>query len=323
VRSLAPVHARKALAPLTLPTLDGPSRQPSRNLPTSIIRILSTRSRDRQHPESSVMRTLALPLRRLAMAAMLLPGLALAQNVAIVNGKAVPKTRLDFLLKQAEQNGQPITPALEQQARDQVVMREIFAQEAQRRGLGTQSSFREKLEVARQSILIGELFDAYVKENPVTDADAQAEYDKIKAREAGTEYRARHILVEKEDEAKRLIAQIKAGAKFDELAKKHSQDPGSGARGGDLDFAKGDAYVAEFSQAMTALKAGEMTPEPVKSQFGWHIIRLEETREAQFPGFEEVKEQVKRSLSQQRVQAYQESLRKAAKTDYTFSAGRP
>jgi peptidyl-prolyl cis-trans isomerase C len=108
------------------------------------------------------------------------------------------------------------------------------------------------MELARQSILIRELFDDYRKKNPVTDEAAKVEYDKFKAQSTGTEYRARHILVEKEDEAKALIAQIKAGAKFEDLAKKHSKDPGSGANGGDLDFAKPDAYVPEFGKAMTA-----------------------------------------------------------------------
>ena len=259
-------------------------------------------------------------VRVLVAASVCLPVLAAAQNVAIVNGKPVPKSRMDFLIKQATQNGQPVTPALEQQARDQVVLREIFVQEAQRRGLGASPEFRMKMELARQSILIGELFEGHMRDNPVTDDAAKAEYDRIKAQEGGTEYRARHILVEKEDEAKGLIAQIKAGAKFEDLAKKHSKDPGSGERGGDLDYAKADSYVPEFGQAMAKLKKGEMTDTPVKSQFGWHIIRLEDSREAQFPAFDEVKEQVKRSLGQKRLQDYQESLRKAARTDYKFAA---
>jgi peptidyl-prolyl cis-trans isomerase C len=259
-------------------------------------------------------------VRSLAIAALSLPLLATAQNVAIVNGKAVPKARLDFLIKQATQNGQPGGAALEQQARDQVVLREIFAQEAERRGMGASADYRMKMEMARQSILIGELFENHLRQNPVTDEAAKAEYEQIKAKEGGTEYRARHILVEKEEEAKSLISQIKGGAKFEDLAKKHSKDPGSGERGGDLDFAKADAYVPEFGQAMSKLGKGEMTESPVKSQFGWHIIRLEETREAQFPAFDEVKDQVKQALGQKRMRDFQEGLRKAAKTDYKFSS---
>ena len=246
-------------------------------------------------------------------------GAASAQNVAIVNGKAVPKARLDLLMQQATRGGQqPVTPELEARARDEVVLREVFAQEAEKRGVAAGVEYRNQMELARQTILIRELFADYQKKNPVNDAEAKAEYDKFKTQSTGTEYRARHILVEKEDEAKSLLKQLIAGAKFDELAKKHSTDKGSGANGGDLDFAKPDSYVPEFGQALVALKKGETTQTPVKSQFGFHIIKLEDTREAQFPPFEEVKPQVVQRLSQQKLQQYQEDLRKKAKTDYKF-----
>ena len=141
---------------------------------------------------------------------------------------------------------------------------------------------------------------------------------RVKAQATGTEYRARHILVEKEDEAKSLIAQIKAGAKFEELAKKHSKDPGSGANGGDLDFAKADSYVPEFGEALGKLKKGDMTDAPVKTQFGFHIIRLDDTRDASFPAFDDVKGQIKQRLEQVVMQRYQDELRGKAKTDYKF-----
>ncbi|MBK1686471.1 peptidylprolyl isomerase [Rubrivivax gelatinosus] len=255
-----------------------------------------------------------------AAAALLMPLAAQAQNIAVVNGKPVPKSRVETLLQQAARAGQQVGPELQQQARDQVVLREIFVQEAEKKGLATSADYKAQMELARQSILIRELFDSYRKTHPVADATAQAEYEKIKASAAGTEYHARHILVETEDEAKALIAQIKGGASFEELAKKNSKDPGSGENGGDLDFAKPDAYVPEFSQAMVALKKGEMTQTPVKSQFGWHIIRLDDTREAQFPAFEEVKDQLKQRMEQASLQQYQEELRKKARTDYKFGA---
>jgi peptidyl-prolyl cis-trans isomerase C len=250
----------------------------------------------------------------------LAPPAASAQNVAIVNGKPVPKSRLDALIKQANRAGQQVAPEMMQQARDQVVLREIFAQEATRLGLAASADYREAMEIARQSILIRELFEDFKKKNPVGDEEAKAEYDKFKAQASGTEYRARHILVEKEEEATALIKQIKAGGKFDELAKKHSKDTGSGEKGGDLDFAKPDNYVPEFGKAMVALKKGEMTEAPVKSQFGWHIILLEDTREAPFPGFDDVKGQLKQRLEQQKMQRYQEELRAKAKTDYKFAS---
>ncbi len=247
------------------------------------------------------------------------PLLAMAQNIAIVNGKSVPKARLDMLVQQAERSGQKVPPEMMGRARDEVVMREIFTQEAARRALQTTPDYQSKIELARQSILIGELFEDFRKKNAVNDGDIKTEYDKFKAQSTGVEYRARHILVEKEDEAKSLIAQIKAGGKFEDLAKKNSKDPGSGENGGDLDFAKPDSYVPEFGKAMAGLKKGEMTQEPVKTQFGYHIIRLDDTREAAFPGFEEVKGQIKQRLEQVKLQQFQDDLRKAAKTDYKFA----
>jgi peptidyl-prolyl cis-trans isomerase C len=248
------------------------------------------------------------------------PLLAAAQNVTTVNGKPVPKARVDMLVAQAKRAnpGQQLPPEMEQRARDEVVLREIFAQEAEKRGIPQSTDYRAQLELLRQTVLIRELFEDFKKKNPVTDAEAKAEYDKYKAQSAGTEYRARHILVENEDEAKKLITQIKGGAKFEELAKKNSKDTGSGENGGDLDFAKPDAYVPEFGKAMTGLKKGEMTDAPVKTQFGYHIIRLEDTREAQFPEFPAVKPQIEQRLAQAKLQKYQEDLRKAAKTDYKF-----
>ncbi|MCC7151085.1 MAG: peptidylprolyl isomerase [Rubrivivax sp.] len=262
----------------------------------------------------AVRHTLALVLATLVAA-----GAAQAQNIALVNGKPVPKTRLDTLVQQAEKAGQKVSPEMMQQARDQVVLREIFAQEAERRSLQTTADYRAQMELARQSILIRSLFEDFRSKNPITDEAARVEYDKFKAQAAGTEYRARHILVETEDEAKALIAQIKAGASFEELAKKSSKDPGSGANGGDLDFAKPDAYVKEFSDAMVQLKKGEMTQAPVKSQFGYHIIRLDDMRQAEFPDFEAVKAQIKQRLEQVKIQEFQEGLRAKAKTDYKFS----
>jgi peptidyl-prolyl cis-trans isomerase C len=259
-------------------------------------------------------------LTSLALAALLAAPLAAqAQNIAIVNGKAVPKARAEALMNQAVRSGQPKTPELEQQVRDEVVLREIFMQEAEKRGLAASAEYKQQIEFARQTLLIRELFADFQKKNPVTDAEVQAEYDKFKAQSGGTEYRARHILVEKEDEAKALIAQIKGGAKFEDVAKKNSKDPGSGENGGDLDFAAPGAYVPEFSQAMVKLKKGEMTETPVKSQFGWHVIKLEDTRDAKFPPLEEVKGQIQQRLGQQKLAEFRDAIRAKAKTDYKFS----
>jgi peptidyl-prolyl cis-trans isomerase C len=259
----------------------------------------------------------------LLSAAIAMPLSAQAQNIAIVNGKAVPKARADALIKQvqgqASAQGQQTPPDLEQRVRDKLVMDEIFTQEAEKRGLASTPEYKSQMEQARQAVLTQSLLAEFVKTHPVADADIKTEYDKFKSQSAGTEYRARHILVEKEDEAKALIKQIKGGASFEELAKKNSKDPGSGANGGDLDFAAAGSYVPEFSQAMVALKKGEMTQEPVKTQFGYHIIRLDDSREAQFPPFDDVKGQLKQRMEQQKLAAFRDEIRAKAKTDYKFS----
>ena len=247
------------------------------------------------------------------------PLAAHAQNIAVVNGKAVPKARVDLLLQQAQRAGQQVTPEMQGLAKDEVVRREMFAQEAEKRGIAAQADYKAQMELARQSILIRELFEDFKKKSPVTDAEAKAEYEKFKAQSTGTEYRARHILVEGEEDAKALIAQIKGGAKFEDLAKAKSKDPGSGENGGDLDFAKPESYVPEFGAAMAKLKKGEMTETPVKTQFGWHIIRLDDTRAAQFPEFDAVKPQIQQRLAQAKLQKFQDDMMKASKTDYKFA----
>ena len=248
-----------------------------------------------------------------------LPLAVMAQNIATVNGKPVPKARVDALLKQATRSGQPVTPELEAQAKDQVVLREIFTQEAEKQGIQNSKEFQDQMALVRQSVLLQTLFQSYAAKVQVSDAEAKAEYDKIKAEQGGQEYHARHILVDSEDEAKKLIAQIKAGAKFEDLAKKNSKDTGSAENGGDLDWAKPGTYVPEFSAALQKLKPGEMTDTPVKTQFGYHIIKLDDVRAAQFPAFDDVKEKIKENMKGEKVREYQDKLRKSAKTDYKFA----
>ncbi|PZP35206.1 MAG: peptidylprolyl isomerase [Roseateles depolymerans] len=254
-----------------------------------------------------------------AAIAAIVPAAAMAQNIATVNGKPVPKARVETLIQQVTKGGQARSPELEAQVKDEVVRREIFLQEAEKRGIPQTADYKVQMDLAKQMLLIRGLMEDFRAKNPVSDADAQAEYDKFKAANSGNEYRARHILVEKEEDAKALIAQIKGGASFEELAKKNSKDTGSAQNGGDLDFANPNNFVPEFSKAMTALKKGEMTQEPVKSQFGWHIIKLEDIRPATFPAFDDVKAQIKQKIEQQKMAEFQQSLIEKAKTDYKFS----
>jgi peptidyl-prolyl cis-trans isomerase C len=240
---------------------------------------------------------------------------AAAQNVAIVNGKPVPKARVDMLASQLAKAGRPVSPEMEGQLKDEVIAREIFMQEAQKRGIDATDDYRAQMELARQTILIRELFADWQKNNPVTDAEIKAEYDKVSAANSGKEYKARHILVESEAQAKKIIADLKKGQKFEEIAKKQSKDPGSGTNGGDLDWATAASYVPEFAEAMIKLKKGEMTQAPVKSQFGWHVIRVDDIREAQIPKLEEVRPQIAQQLQQQKLAQFQEGLRKNAKIE--------
>jgi peptidyl-prolyl cis-trans isomerase C len=238
---------------------------------------------------------------------------AVAQNVAIVNGKAVPTARLDALAQQLAASGRPVDDAVRAQLKEEVILREIFMQEAQKRGVAKSPEYRQQMELARQTILIRTLFADWQKQNPVTDAEIKAEYDKFASANAGKEFRARHILVESEDEAKAIIAAIKGGAKFEELAKQKSKDPGSGANGGDLDWANAASYVTEFSEAMVKLDKGQMTDAPVKSQFGWHVIRVDDVRQAKLPALEEIKPQIAQQMQQQKMAEFQQSLRAKAK----------
>lgn len=261
------------------------------------------------------MKKALLPSLALATLMSGLTPLAFAQNLAIVNGKAVPASRAAALTEQVKRSGREITPEMEKQIKDEVIAREIFIQEAQKQGLDTSEDFKTQMELARQTILIRDLFTNYQKANPVTDEEVKAEYDRFAAANSGKEYKARHILVDKEEDAKAIIAKLKKGAKFEDIAKKESKDPGSGAKGGDLDWAPAGNYVAEFATALTGLTKGKLTDTPVKSQFGYHVIRLDDVRDAQLPPLEQVKPQVLQQLQQQKLAKFQNDLRTKAKVE--------
>lgn len=237
---------------------------------------------------------------------------AMAQNLAVVNGKPVPSSRADVMVKQMVAQGQQDTPELRAMIKDELINREILIQEADKLGLGTHADVKSQVEIARQSILIRALVADYLKKNPVKEADIKAEYDRFKAQASDKEYHARHILVEKEEDAKAIIVKLKAGAKFEDLAKQ-SKDPGSAANGGDLDWAAPAAFVKPFSDAMTSLQKGQLYDTPVKTQFGYHVIRLDDVRAAKIPTLEEVKPQIAEGLQQKKLQAFQQQLRAKAK----------
>ena len=244
--------------------------------------------------------------------ATILSASAWAQNLAVVNGKAVPTSRAEAMAAQIEQSGRPVDEATLGQIKDHLTKLEVFAQAAEQQGIKAKPEYKQAAELALQQVLVNELFVQFQRKNPVSDAEIKAEYDKFVASNTGKEFRARHILVESEAEAQALIAQIKGGASFEELAKAKSKDPGSGANGGDLDWANPSNYVPEFAAAMQKLDKGQLTDTPVKSQFGWHIIRVDDIRSAQLPPIEQFKPQIQQHLGQQKLAQYREQLLKAA-----------
>ncbi|MCS0591427.1 peptidylprolyl isomerase [Massilia norwichensis] len=248
----------------------------------------------------------------LAMTAMVaLP--SFAQNVATVNGKPIPAAKVDQVVKQVVAQGKATdSPQLREAIKRDLIGREVLIQEADKQGIGGRPEVKNAIDNARQSIIINAMLADYIKKNPVKDADITAEYNKFKTQFGDKEYHARHILVGTEDEAKAIIAKLKGGAKFEDLAKQ-SKDPGSAGNGGDLDWASPASFVPEFSKAMTSLGKGQITETPVKTQYGYHVIKLEDTRAAKIPPLEEVKQQVGEQLQQRKLAAFREELMKKAK----------
>jgi peptidyl-prolyl cis-trans isomerase C len=241
---------------------------------------------------------------------------ALAQNAAVVNGKPIPTAKVEEFIEALAAQGRPDSPETRQLVREELIAREIFSQEADKRGLSRVSDVQRQLETTRQDILIRALIRDYLVKNPVKDSDVQAEYDKFKEETTagGKEYKARHILVDSEDEAKKVIEQLNKGETFDALAAQ-SKDPGSGSNGGDLGWNTASTFVKEFSDAMVALDKGKTVAQPVKTQFGYHVIRLDDVRDAAAPPLDQVKPQIQQQLERQKVQQLQQELRAAAKVE--------
>ena len=238
---------------------------------------------------------------------------AFAQNIAVVNGTPIPKARADALIDQLVHQGQQNTPQLQMAVREELVNREILMQEALRRGLPNRPDVKAQIAVAQQTVVLRALIEDFVKNNTPTDAEVTARYNALVKDAGGKEYHLHHILVDNEQQAKDLIAKIKGGASFEDLAKQYSKDPGSGKNGGDLDWSDPKAYVPEFATAATHLQKGQMTDTPVHTQYGWHIIRLDDTRDITPPPLEQVRPQIVQQIQQEKLQAFEEGLRKNAK----------
>jgi len=238
---------------------------------------------------------------------------AFAQNIAVVNGTPIPKSRADALIAQLVQQGQQDSPKLQQAVREELVNREILMQEAIREGIPSKPDVKAQVAVAQQTVVLRALIENFTKQNQPSDAEVKAKYDELVKQIGGKEYHLHHILVDNEQQAKDLIAKIKAGASFEDLAKQYSKDPGSGKNGGDLDWSDPKAYVPEFAAAAEKLQKGQMTDTPVHTQFGWHIIRVDDVRQTPPPPFEQVKAQIAQQMQQEKLQSFEEDLRSKAK----------
>ncbi len=242
---------------------------------------------------------------------------ALGQGTAVakVNGVTIPRARLDAIMKDMASQGRPDTPEVREAIKQELINREIVVQEATKRGIHKKPEVAMLLDVQRQALIVNAYLQDYVRTHPISEDDLKKEYEKAKASSSGREYKARHILVESEDEAKQIITQLKKGGSFDRIAADKSKDQGSKARGGDLDWGPAGRYVPAFGQALSKLKKGELTEAPVQTQFGWHVIRLDDERALKFPAYEEVKPQIQQEMRQKLIQKVVGDLRAKAKIE--------
>lgn len=265
------------------------------------------------HPYTPTRNGLARMAIAIAVAATFIP--AVHAQVATVNGVAIPQARLDLILKIRAANKQPDSQEARSAIREQLINQEVLMQEAVKKGLHKSPEIAAQLDLQRQEMLVQALAQEYVKANPVTDDTVRKEYERVKLTIPAKEFKVRHILVEKEDEAKDIIAQIKKGGSFEKLAADRSKDPGSKARGGDLDWAPAGRYVKPFNDALAKLKKGQLTDAPVQTEFGWHVIRLEDERALKVPTLEEAKPQIQQMIQSQQIQKIFAELRAKAKVE--------
>ncbi len=237
-----------------------------------------------------------------------------AAKPATVNGKAIPKSRVDFMVKSQTAQGKPDNEQLRKAILDQVIAWELVVQEADRKGLSKSADVQSQIDIARQQIIFQAYLQDYIKTHPVKDEALRAEYNRVKGQRGDKEYKARHILVEKDTEAKDIIEQLKKGAKFEDLAKQ-SKDFGSKDKGGELDWQPAATYVKPFGDALAKLEKGKTTESPVQTQFGFHVIRLDDVRATQFPEFDAVKQQITNMLQNQEVERLVMDLRAKARIE--------
>jgi peptidyl-prolyl cis-trans isomerase C len=234
----------------------------------------------------------------------------------VVNGVTIPQSRVEAMNKELNAQGQPDNPERQAAIREELINREVLAQAAAKRGLDKNPDIAAQMDMARQAVLVRALFESEVKANPITDADLQKQYDQFKGSMGTNEYKVAHILVDKEDDAKAIIDALKKNPNdFAKLAKERSKDPGSKENGGDLDWGPSARYVKPFADAVTTQQKGQISAAPVKTDFGYHVIRVDDVRPLKVPEFAEVKEQFRQRAQQQQIQKLVMDLRSKAKIE--------
>lgn len=243
------------------------------------------------------------------------PAAAPSGPLATVNGVAIPRARAELVVRNQTARGQADNDQLRGAVREELINREVIVQEATRSGLARKTEVQTQLDLARQEVLVGAYIGDWVRGNPITDSDVQKEYDRMKAEMGDKEYRSRHILVETEDQAKSLIADLRKGGKFDDLAAKNSKDPGTREKGGDLDWQPAGNFDKAYATAMVKLEKGKFTDVPARTRYGFHVIQLDDVRDMRHPPLGEVKQQIQRQLTQRKIEGLVKDLRTKAKVE--------
>ena len=243
----------------------------------------------------------------LFLATALVSQIALADaHLAIVNGVSIPKSRMEHILKGINQNGRGLhlDEKMAERLKENIITNEVIRQEAVKKGINKDPLFLAQVEQMQEQLLIRTFIDDFVKTHPITEAAAKKEYHKIKANQGNKEYLVRHILVKDEAIAKELITQLKKGVKFNVLAKPKSTDSGSAKQGGELGWAVPENYTQPFAEAIIKMPKGKISDTPVKTEFGWHIIKVEDIRKSKGPAFSEVKEEIIRQMQSEALKKH-------------------
>ncbi|MBA4143512.1 MAG: peptidyl-prolyl cis-trans isomerase [Nitrosospira sp.] len=236
-------------------------------------------------------------------------------TLAKVNGVAIPQARLEFIVKARTLQGQPDNPEARKALREDLITEEVIAQEALKKGLDKDPDFKTQLDMARQTALVRAYQVDYIKNHPVSDEELRKEYEALKSQVGDKEYKAHHILVASEAEAKDIIARIKKGGNLEKIAEEKSLDAGSKTKGGELEWSPAASYVQPFAEALTRMSKGQLTEQPVQTNFGWHVIRLDDVRPLTVPPFEELKQNLAQRVLQRQFAASVNDLRAKAKVE--------